>query len=156
MNVLVTGGAGFIGRWIVKKLAEQGHDVSVIDDLSNGREENLAEFGIKPILCDIVDRKKITEIFKDGYDLCIHAAAQINVQESLDNPEKSVSVNISGTFNILEGARKHNTKVVLMGTCMVYDLADTSKPISENHPIKPASPYAASKLAAEEDRKSVV
>jgi len=149
-KVLVTGGAGFIGRWVVKKLLDKGHYVSVIDDLSNGRVENLAEFRIKMQICDIRDKKKVTEIFKDRYDLCIHAAAQINVQESLDNPEKSVSANINGTFNILEEARKYNTKVVLMGTCMVYDLADTSKPIAENHPVKPASPYAASKLAAEE------
>jgi UDP-glucose 4-epimerase len=150
MKVLVTGGAGFIGRWIVKKLLDKGFEVSVYDDLSNGKIENLAEFGIKPIIGDIRDRKKVLEVFNEGFDLCIHAAAQINVQESLDNPEKSVTVNIDGTFNVLEAARKHNTKVTLMGTCMVYDLANTSKPIGENHPVKPASPYAASKLAAEE------
>jgi UDP-glucose 4-epimerase len=150
MKVLITGGAGFIGRWVVKRLTDSDHDVSVVDDLSNGRIENLAELDLKPIVCDIRNRKKILEVFDDKYDLCIHAAAQINVQESLDNPEKSVSVNVEGTFNILEGAKKYNTKVTLIGTCMVYDLADSSKPINENHAVKPASPYAASKLAAEE------
>ena len=150
MNVLVTGGAGFIGRWVVKNLVDTGHDVSVVDDLSNGRKENLSEFGLEPIQADIRDRKRMSEVFAAGYDLCIHAAAQINVQESLDNPEKSVAVNVNGSFNVLEEARKYGTKVTLLGTCMVYDLADTSKPISEKHPVKPASPYAASKLAAEE------
>jgi UDP-glucose 4-epimerase len=150
MKILVTGGAGFIGRWLVKKLIESGYDVCVLDDLSNGRKENLEDFDIDLEMGDIRDRKMISDLFKNNFDVCIHAAAQINVQESLDNPEKAFSVNVEGTFNILQEARKYGTKLVMIGTCMAYNMADTAKPIDENHPLKPASPYAGSKLAAEE------
>ena len=150
MKILVTGGAGFIGRWVVKKLIDEEHEVWVLDDLSNGRKENLEEFNIELKIGDIRNRKIITDLFQNDFDICIHAAAQINVQESLDNPEKAFTVNVDGTFNLLEETRKYNTKLVMVGTCMVYDLADTSEPINENHPVKPTSPYAGSKLAAEE------
>jgi dTDP-glucose 4,6-dehydratase len=151
MNVLVTGGAGFIGRWIVKKLLDDGYEVCVLDDLSNGRKENIEEFkkdpNLKFVLGDIRDKEVLMRIFKD-IDVCIHAAAAINVQESIDNPQMYYDVNVNGTFNILEAARNRNVKVVLIGTCMVYDLT-ASKAISEEHPLNPKSPYAGSKLAAE-------
>jgi len=153
MKILVTGGAGFIGRWVVKKLLDEKHNVWVVDDLSNGREENIREFEDNPnfkkfVKGDIRDKELISDIFKNKFDICIHAAAQINVQESLDNPWKYFEVNIIGTYNILNEALKYKTKVVLLGTCMVYDLSRGSA-ITEEHKIKPASPYAGSKVAAE-------
>ena len=151
MKTLVTGGAGFIGRWVVKKLLDAGYKVCVLDDLTNGRQENIAEFKDNPdfefVLGDIRDKILLEEVFKD-IDICIHAAAAINVQESIDNPQRHYDVNVNGTFNILEAARKKIVKVVLIGTCMVYDLT-ASKAISEEHPLNPKSPYAGSKLAAE-------
>jgi dTDP-glucose 4,6-dehydratase len=151
MKILVTGGAGFIGRWVVKKLLDERKDVCVLDDLSNGRMENIKEFEDKPnfkfTLGDIKDNNLLREVFKD-IDLCIHAAAAINVQESIDNPQGYYDVNVNGTFNILEEARKNDVKVVLIGTCMVYDLS-SSEAINEEHPLNPKSPYAGSKLAAE-------
>ena len=149
--ILVTGGAGFIGRWVVKRLLDSGHEVCVLDDLSNGRIENIKEFNDKSnfkfILGDIRDNNLLTEVFKN-VDICIHAAAAINVQESIVNPQRHYDINVNGTFNILEEARKNDVKVVLIGTCMVYDLT-ASKAISEEHPVNPKSPYAGSKLAAE-------
>jgi len=155
MRFLVTGGAGFIGRWVVKRLLDLEHDVWVLDDLSNGSRENVAEFeGLENFkgltVGDICSAEAVAKAFECEPEVCIHAAAQINVQESLDDPPKSYRVNVLGTYNILEAARKSNTKVVLVGTCMVYDVADSSKPISEQHALKPASPYAGSKLAAED------
>ena len=151
MNILVTGGAGFIGRWIVKRLLDDGHDVCVLDDLSNGRAENIEEFRDNPkfefILGDVRNNEMLENLFKD-VDICIHAAAAINVQESIENPQRYYDVNVNGTFNILEMARKRDVKVVLIGTCMVYDLT-SSKAINEEHPVNPKSPYAGSKLAAE-------
>jgi len=97
---------------------------------------------------DILERKKLDRVFR-GADTCIHLAAQINVQESIDHPERAFENNVTGTYNVLEECRKHDTKLVLVGTCMVYDAA-ISKQINEEHPVKPASPYASSKLAAEE------
>jgi len=153
---LVTGGAGFIGRWVVKNLLSRGRKVVVIDNLSNGRKENLEEFKGNPnleeiIVEDIKNPHIIEKLFLEyKFSNCFHLAAQINVQESLDYPERAFENNIVGTFNILEGARKYNTKVILIGTCMVYDLADSNIAISEDHRIKPSSPYAGSKVAAEE------
>jgi len=170
MRVLATGGAGFIGRWVVKGLLEIGKlkskqsalsltlpedvEVWVLDNLSNGSEKNLEELHHahtfrECIQGDIRDHKVLEKLFLHHFDLCIHLAAQINVQESLDNPDQAFTTNVVGTYTILEEARKYNTKVVLVGTCMVYDLAHPSQAISENHRVKPVSPYAGSKLAAE-------
>jgi nucleoside-diphosphate-sugar epimerase len=153
VKVLVTGGAGFIGRWVVRRLLAEGAEVWVLDDLSNGDKGNLSEFrGTESYhgltLGDVADIKCVTNLFQNKYDICIHAAAQINVQESLDNPEKSFKTNTIGTYNVLSCALQFNTKVVLIGTCMVYDIAQ-SEAISELAPIKPKSPYAGSKLTAE-------
>ncbi len=156
MVYLITGGAGFIGRWVVKLLIQKNQKCVVLDNLINGKEENLREFKenpnlIKIIIGDIKDKILLEKIFsKYKFSICIHLAAQINVQESLDNPKKSFENNVIGTYNILEAARKYNTKIIIIGTCMVYDLANVNKPISETHPIKPLSPYSGSKLAAEE------
>ncbi len=156
MVFLVTGGAGFIGRWVVKKLLLKGKKVVVIDNLSNGRKENIEEFENEPkfldlLINDIRNRKEIEDIFQEyNFSVCFHLAAQINVQESLIYPDKSFENNILGTYNILEASRKINTKLVIVGTCMVYDMADSKKTISEIHPLKPTSPYSGSKLAAEE------
>ncbi len=97
---------------------------------------------------DIRNKDLISDLFKNKFDICIHAASQINVQESLDNPQKDFEVNVIGTYNILNEALKYKTKVVLLGTCMVYDLSKGGS-ITEEHKIKPASPYAGSKVAAE-------
>ena len=149
--ILVTGGAGFIGRWIVKRLLDERKDVCVLDDLSNGRAENIEEFRDNPkfefILGDVRNKEMLWNLFKD-VDICIHAAAAINVQESIEKPQRYYDVNVNGTFNILEEARKKDVKLVLIGTCMVYDLS-SSEAINEEHSLNPKSPYAGSKLAAE-------
>ena len=154
MKVLVTGGAGFIGRWVVKRLLVEGHQVWVLDNLSNGRKENLEEFLRmenleKFVIGDIKDRELLGELFRNEYELCYHLAASINVQDSLDDPETTFSNDVIGTFNVLEECRKHKTKMVFMSTCMVYDRAYNESGITELHPTKPASPYAGSKISGE-------
>ena len=154
LNILVTGGAGFIGRWVVKSLLEDKHDVWVLDNLSNGREENIKEFYGIPnfrefIQGDIKDISTLEKLFNNKFDICYHLAASINVQDSIDDPRTTFENDTVGTFNILEQCKKQNTKVVFMSTCMVYDRAADEDGINENHSTKPASPYAGSKIAGE-------
>lgn len=154
MKVLVTGGAGFIGRWVVKRLLEDGHEVWAMDDLSNGRLANIAEFDGHPgwrgfTRGDIKDMQLLTELFRTRFDLCYHMGASINVQDSIDEPRRTFDNDVVGTFNVLELCRRDRVKVVFMSTCMVYDQATDPEGISEVHPTKPASPYAGSKIAGE-------
>ncbi len=174
MKALVTGGAGFIGRWVVKNLLDEGLKVLVLDNLSNGSIENIREFednlSFKFVKGDIKDEKLLDEIFKEKFDVIYHLAASINVQDSIDDPKTTFFNDTVGTFNVLEKAKvqmfgknskmngdkwilngkeeTHPCKVVFMSTCMVYDKAD-HKGIDETHPTKPVSPYGGSKIAAE-------
>lgn len=152
-TVLVTGAAGFIGRWVVKELLDRGYAVYGIDNLSNGSRRNIASFQdhnrFTFKMGDIRDSQTIREAFEVHPEACIHLAASIDVQESLENPELHFETNVVGTYNVLEAARRDDTRLGLVGTCMVYDMVDSEGGIDESHPVKPASPYAASKLAAE-------
>lgn len=153
MNVLLTGGAGFIGRAVAKKLLSDGHKVWILDDLSNGREDNIEEFKEQLeafIIGDIKNEPLLERIFNEtSFDICYHLGASINVQDSIDDPRTTFNNDTLGTFYILEQCRKYNVKVVFMSTCMVYDRCLEETGITEKHPIKPASPYAGSKIAAE-------
>lgn len=154
MKVLVTGGAGFIGRWVVKQLLDEGHDVWIIDDLSNGQMSNLDELqahsGLKEVVIgDIKGREFLEQLFTNQFEICYHLGASINVQDSIDDPRTTFNNDVIGTFNVLECCRKLGTKMVFMSTCMVYDRCTDPEGISEGHPVKPASPYAGSKIAGE-------
>jgi len=153
VRVLVTGAAGFIGRWVVGELLERGHTVLPIDNLAEGDEANLQAFvghpGFMPFeVGDIRDaascRRWTAEV-----DAVAHLAASISVQDSIDDPAATFENDVVGTFNLLEGARTAGARMLFMSTCMVYDRANTPDGIGETHPTKPASPYAASKLSGE-------
>lgn len=152
--VVVTGAAGFIGRWVVAELLGRGHEVVGVDDLSAGSRRNLDEFASNPdftfVEADVCDQSAIDSLVDDHVSTVFHLAAKIDVQESLDHPDLHFNTNVVGTYNVLEACRRTDTRLVLVGTCMVYDLADSPQGIGETHPTKPASPYAGSKLAAED------
>lgn len=154
MRVLVTGGAGFIGRWVVQQLLDDGQEVWILDNLSNGELKNLQSFEFHPgfkdvVVGDVRDGAVLDHVFDQNFDLCLHLAARINVQESLDDPSLTFENDTVGTFQVLENCRRHRTKMVFVSSCMVYDRSAQSAGIRETDRVKLASPYAGAKLAAE-------
>jgi nucleoside-diphosphate-sugar epimerase len=152
-TVVVTGAAGFIGRWVVNELLERRYEVRGLDDFSNGSRRNIAEFEgndqFDITVGDVTDQNTVENLFDDDIEACLHLAAEIDVQESLDDPQSHFETNIVGTERVLEACRKTDMRLGLVGTCMVYDMVDSEDGIDELHPVKPASPYAGTKLAAE-------
>jgi len=151
-HILVTGGAGFIGSHLVPRLLESGHHVTVLDNLSTGKLENLKGSLDNPGFMfhpgDITDKAIPKEVF-DKVDSIIHLAAQIDISASVANPAHNHEVNVNGTFNMLQAAVKHKVKkFVFASSTAVYGNTETL-PIKENCAVHPISPYAASKVAGE-------
>jgi UDP-glucose 4-epimerase len=150
-GALVTGGGGFIGRWVVDALLAEGWRVTVLDDFSNGSPSNLE--GLEDARLDVIegsiaDARSVERAFRSRPDLVLHLAAKINVQHSIDRPLETYEPDVVGTLLVLERARELGAAFLFMSSCMVYAPAQ-DEAISEEHPVRPASPYAASKLAGE-------
>ena len=148
-KAIVTGGAGFIGSHLVDELIKQGVEVTILDNLSTGKKENInpkAEF----IECDIFKDTYGDLIFLlNGADTVFHLAAKTTVQESIEKPSLYNNINVVGTLNLLELANKLNAKrFVFSSSSSVY--GDAKVPTSENHPLNPLSPYALNKLIGEQ------
>jgi UDP-glucose 4-epimerase len=149
-RILVTGGAGFIGSELVRQLAALGHRVVVVDNLVNGRRENLdgilgADFEL--IVGDIRDRGLISSVVADA-DVVFHLAC-LGVRHSIHSPVENHEVNASGTLALLNAARDASVKrFVYVSSSEVYGTAQTV-PITEEHPTQPMTVYGASKLAGE-------
>ena len=105
MKTLVTGGAGFIGSHLVDRLISEGHDVTVIDDLSTGRKENLSQ---KATFHQLSITDPAIEPLFFGIDIVFHLAAQVVVTASMEDPIKDAWINILGSLRVLEACRKHN------------------------------------------------
>ncbi len=148
-KVLVTGGAGFIGSWLVDTLVDKGLETIVIDNLSTGNKKNLNN---KAKFCetDIRD-EKISEIFeKEEPDYVFHLAAQMNVRESIKNPIEDADINISGTLNILNCCVKYDVKKIIFSSTGGAIYGDDCKiPTPETEKKVPMSPYGIAKLSIE-------
>jgi UDP-glucose 4-epimerase len=149
MNYVVTGGAGFIGSQIVKKLVNDGHFVTVIDNLHSGKLENLTSVKnkIKFEKTDILNYDKLELILKYS-DGIFHQAALSIISESFEKEKEYFNVNVNGTKNIFEIARKYDTRVVFASSSSVYG-NPRQIPIAENSPRKVSNPYAQTKVECE-------
>lgn len=147
MKALVTGGAGFIGSHLVDALVAAGHDVRVLDNLFNGRHENLPA-GVELVEGDVADFDLVQDI-SEGVDVTFHQAALGSVRRSFDVPYMTNRINVQGTLAVLEGARRSGVRrVVFASSSSVYG-GEAPVPTSENAPLAPRSPYAVSKAAGE-------
>ncbi len=150
MNILVTGGAGFIGSHVADAFLAEGHSVSIVDDLSTGRERNVPP-GASFLKADIRDAGAIEHLFGTGrFDVLCHHAAQMDVRRSVAEPVFDASVNVLGVLTLLEAAVRHGVKKVIFASTggAMYGEQDYF-PADEKHPARPVSPYGVAKLATE-------
>ncbi len=131
-NILVTGGAGFIGTNLIKTLIKDNYYITSIDNYSTGLKENEIE-GVKYINSDI----ELINQLESKFDLCFHLAAQSRVQPSFEDPQESIRVNVNGTMKVMEWAKKKGVKVIYAGS-------------SSKHHDPSDSPYAMTKYLGEE------
>lgn len=150
MRYLVTGGAGFIGSNLVDELVRRGHNIVVLDDLSTGKESNLASIRAKIDLRigSIIDLATVQSACK-GADYVIHLAARASVPRSVANPIETNAVNIDGTLNVLVAARDAKVRrFVYAASSSAYGESPTL-PKSEKMPAEPISPYGVTKYVGE-------
>ncbi|HEX2096867.1 MAG TPA: NAD-dependent epimerase/dehydratase family protein [Solirubrobacterales bacterium] len=156
MNALVTGGAGFIGSNLVDALVARGDSVTVVDDLSTGRRQNLDDAlaaGAELAELDVRDGAALAHLAKDRKpDVVFHLAAQIDVRRSVLDPAFDAAINVGGTANVLEAARQAGcSRVVFVSTggAIYGEGAGQQLPLAEDTPVAPLAPYGQSKFAGE-------
>ena len=147
MKVLITGGAGFLGSALANRLVEDGHHVRVLDDLSAGDQKRL-DARVVFTRGDTRDIPKLWGLLK-GVDCVYHLAARVSVQESILYPVEYNEVNVGGTVGLMTAVRDARVKRVIFSSSGAAYGEQEQQPVPETAPLKPSSPYAVSKMAAE-------
>lgn len=154
MRALVTGGAGFIGSTLVDRLLAEGHVVDVVDDLSTGSLTNLADAradrgnGLKLHQIDVRDPGVTELIARRAPEVVFHLAAQADVRVSVSHPVLDAEVNVIGSLNVIEGARRGGARKVVFassGGTIYGEPSPADLPVKESHPQQPLSPYGVAK-----------
>lgn len=157
-TVVVTGGAGFIGSHLTDRLLAEGDRVVVVDDLSTGRLGNLDEARregsgrFEFVRLDLTAGAFDRVVERHEPEVICHLAAQMNVRRSVDDPRHDARVNVLGTIDVLEAARRHGTRKVVFtssGGCIYGEPPEEVLPLREDRPLEAHSPYGASKIAGE-------
>lgn len=153
MKVLVTGGAGFIGSHLVDAYLERGDEVVIVDDLSAGRESNIAgavKKGAKFVKLDLRSPHLASFLQSENPDLINHHAAQKSVRDSVSDPRNDADINLMGLLSLLEAARSTRCRNILFASSggAIYG-EQLQFPATEEHPKNPLSPYGISKLSSE-------
>ncbi len=154
MRIIVTGGAGFIGKHLVKSLLKKDHRVTVFDNFSNSTKDSvssLIDMGAKVIEGNITKPLEILDAVKD-HDIVIHLAAKISVSESISNPSDTFQVNVDGTRNVLISCEKnHIKKLIVASSAAVYGEGSPDVKLTEESETNPISPYGESKVKMEQE-----
>lgn len=148
MNILVTGGCGFIGANLIRVLMDSSYQVRVLDNLSRGSVENMAQTGVEFLQGDIRNRDLLQKSLK-SIDVVIHLAAYGSVVESVDDPRANFDVNVMGTFQLLQECVKSGVKRFIFASTGGALIGNAAPPVNERSLPKPISPYGASKLCCE-------
>jgi UDP-glucose 4-epimerase len=149
-EVVVTGGAGFIGSNLCRTLLEKGAKVTAFDNLYSGKMEfieDLLDKGLNFVQADIRDPAALEKATKNS-EVIFHLAAQTSVPFSMKNPQEDCEINVIGTLNVLEAARKTDARVVFSSSCAVYGNPE-KRPTPETYPTNPIAFYGLSKLLGE-------
>jgi len=150
MNILVTGGAGFIGSQMAKRHLADGHRVVIVDNLSSGRRERLPSQA-RFVEADIADADLAPLLKEEGIGFVSHHAAQIDLRHSVSDPVGDARSNIVGSLKLLEACRATGVKHVLFASTggALYGEPEGGRPAPESHPTNPISPYGCAKLSIE-------
>ncbi|HUS48553.1 MAG TPA: GDP-mannose 4,6-dehydratase, partial [Candidatus Paceibacterota bacterium] len=153
MNFFITGGAGFIGSHLVSTLIDLGNKITIYDNFSNSSKEKISTLikkGVNIIEGDILDYAKLSDSMAD-HEMIVHLSAQIDVRESIKNPDFTKKVNVDGTLNVLNSCKKNKIKnFIAISSAAVYGNSE-ELPLQENSPTLPISPYGQSKLDMEKE-----
>ncbi|WP_017569435.1 UDP-glucose 4-epimerase GalE [Nocardiopsis halotolerans] len=146
MKLLVTGGAGYVGSVVTALLLREGHEVTVLDDLSTGHADAVPE-GARLVVADV---REAADVLDPSVDAVLHFAAKSLVGESVADPGPYWRTNVSGTLALLEAVRRHGVRrLVFSSSAATYGEPASDAPIRETDPAVPTSPYGASKLAVD-------
>lgn len=149
MKILLTGGSGYIGSFMIKSLLEDNHDVTVIDHLERGHKQAV-DHRAKLIVGNIQDEAFLSSVFVEHFDAILHFAGYISMKESMDDPRLYFENNTFGTLKLLDKAHaSHINKIIFSSTAGVYG-NPVKTPIPEDHPKNPENPYGESKLMVEQ------
>jgi UDP-glucose 4-epimerase len=156
MNVIITGGAGFIGKHLARDLLEKGFTVTVFDNFSNSNKKSIAslvDIGARIIEGDITNLQSIINATRKQHYV-VHLAARISVEDSIRNPSETFRVNVDGTKNVLEACKKNAVnKLIAISSAAVYGEGVEGIKLTENSRIRPISPYGESKALMEQEIK---
>ena len=151
LNILVTGGAGYIGSHIVKELCDLGHSVTVLDNFSLGLHENIDSRVNNVVEGDILNEKDLKQVFSLEIDVVFHFAAWKAAGESMNDPAKYAKNNITGTINLLNEMLGHGVKNIIFSSSAAVYGNPQYIPIDEKHPTVPVNYYGYTKLAIEQN-----
>ncbi len=149
MNVLVTGGAGFIGSHVVQLLHKKNIQIVVFDNLSSGSRDNIPD-GVELVVGDVCDMAAVETVFADHHiDAVVHLAAQTMVPVSVEDPVRDCQINLEGVLHILQCCRVHGVPHILFSSSAAVYGDNMHIPLKETEPLLPTSPYGITKMTTE-------